>query len=170
MRDRAELLYVLAMKESLRKNRVSSLYGLVFLPIAVWCFIGGDYLIGCLFAPVGLARVYMALLFWQAYTKGRRETGLEAIRVVRLRQEMNNPKVYEFEADYFQQKDKLFETRIRWAGFTEYKVVERNLLLSSEYSPDCHYIIIGEDEVGTEGFTAIVAFLEGKVKRTETPG
>jgi hypothetical protein len=58
----------------------------------------------------------------------------------------------------------LYDFRVEWSAFREYVVVERILFLRLAETIVDQSFMVGEDELGTDGFEAVLAFVGTMVK------
>jgi hypothetical protein len=56
-----------------------------------------------------------------------------------------------------------YMSKIQWAAFKEYEVIEGNLFLRLAETLDGNSIILGENEVGTEEFRSLVDYVGTRV-------
>jgi len=86
------------------------------------------------------------------------------------RREMNkDTSIWEFNDIFFRYKDMYYDQSIKWAAFRGYQVIGKNLFLSLAESIDQSYII-GEEEIGVDEFSNVLAFIDEKIKNLEPGG
>jgi hypothetical protein len=120
--------------------------------------------VGYCFLGAGLYILLTTAGYFRHYWKKKGQYRQYAKRIVDRRVKDQEITVYEFNDDYFRCKDILYDSKIAWAAFKGYEIAERNLFLKlAESLDERSFILLGEDEFGTEKFKEVIDFMRSKM-------
>ncbi|MDN3673533.1 hypothetical protein QWY99_10755 [Flavobacterium branchiarum] len=154
-------LYWLKTLKNYKRNLIISIIGILLGSLIVY----GKGNVGYVFIAMG---AYGILEFYKikvAYNRSKRKY-LEAInKVVEEQIKSCENSIWEFNEDYFGYKDYKFDLKIKWEGFSGFRIIEENLFLDVINNHLLSYIL-SKEEIGEEKFENLEAFIETKLKRT----
>lgn len=121
--------------------------------------------VGYVFMAMGTYGIFEFYKIRVAHHRSKRKY-FEAINKV-VEEQINSSKnsIWEFNEDYFGYKDYKFDLKIKWEGFSGFRVIEDNLFLDV-INKDLLSYILGKEEIGEEQFENLIVFIETKLKRT----
>ncbi len=121
--------------------------------------------VGYVFIIIG---IYGLLEFYKimvAYNRSKKKYTKAINKIVEEQIKSGENSIWEFNEDYLGYKDYKFDLKIKWNGFSGFRVIEDNLFLDLVDNNLSSYII-GKEEVGEDQFQNLLTFIETKLKRT----
>ncbi|WP_040282910.1 hypothetical protein, partial [Psychroserpens damuponensis] len=160
--NQTELIIPLIYKRYLKDARESLIVGLISTLIGITIIIGKSNL-GIVFIILGVFYIVKAYPKFQLYYK-LKSTYLEKIKekVAEVQSDFGNG-IFEFKDESIKYIDKNITREIKWTEFKGFKIKDSNLLMLLEPEKG-DILIIGESEIGSEGFKKIVDLVKTKLK------
>lgn len=154
-----ELVWKKTLK-NYKRNLLISLGGIIVGSLIVY----GKGNVGFVFIAIGFYGIFEFYKIRVTYSRSKRNY-LEAInKVVEEQLKSGENSIWEFNEDYFGYKDYKFDLKIKWQGFSGFRVIEGNLFLDVVNHQLLSYIL-GKEEIGGEQFENLLQFIETKLKR-----
>lgn len=161
-----KLAFNVAWKTNLKKNKRRLYWGVPSLLFGIFQIFLENYL-GLLFLGIGIHYLINFFEFYNFY-KTRKKSYFDNVNTEIGKQKIADEKmVWEFKDEYFSVKDYIHSIKINWSGFKSFNIVENTLLLYLNYHLSPSYML-SENELGTENFQKIVAFLNAKINKQPT--
>jgi hypothetical protein len=144
-----------------KRNLIICVIGLLAGCLIVY----GNGNVGYVFIAIGSYGIFEFCKIKIAYNRSKRKY-IEALNSIIEGQIKNGENsIWKFNKDYFGYKDYKFDLKIKWEGFSGFRVIEDNLFLDVINNQLLSYIL-GKEEIGEEQFQNLITFIETKLKRT----
>lgn len=144
-----------------KRNLIISIGGILLGSLIVY----GKGNVGYVLIALGTYGIFEFCKIRVAYKRSKRKYTEAINNVVEEQIKSGENSIWEFNEDYFGYKDYKFDLKIKWKGFSGFRVIEDNLFLDIMNNHLLSYIL-GKEEIGEEQFQSLITFIETKLKRT----
>ena len=144
-----------------KRNLIISICGILLGSLIVY----GKGNVGYVLIAMGAYGIFEFFKIKVAYNRSKKKYTETINNVVKEQIKSGENSIWEFNEDYFGYKDYKFDLKIKWEGFSGFKVIEDNLFLDLINNHLLSYIL-GKEEIGEEQFQSLIGFIETKLKRT----
>ncbi|WP_298136919.1 hypothetical protein [Flavobacterium sp.] len=154
-------LYWKKTLKSYKRNLIISIVGILLGSLIVY----GNGNVGFVFIAMGTYGIFEFCKIRVAYNNSKRKYFETINKLVEEQIKSGTNSTWEFNEDNFAYKDYKFDLKIKWEGFSGFRVIEDNLFLDVINNHLLSYIL-GKEEIGDEQFENLIVFIETKLKRT----
>lgn len=160
--NQIELILPFIYKPYLKDARESLIVGIISTVMGISIIIGKSYF-GIVFLLMGVFYIIKAFPKFQLYNQ-LKSTYFEKIKekVSEVESDHGNG-IFEFKNESLKYVDKHITRDIKWSEFKGFKIKDSNLIMFLEPEKG-DILVIGENEIGSENYKWIIAFVKTKLK------
>jgi hypothetical protein len=161
-REQQRLALKLAFKKNLIRTAVNFFCGVVVILMGWLNINGGHPNGGYFFLAIGISFVLNVINYLRYYWRSAKKHQGIYQAMAEVREKSEDVSTWEFGEEAFRYKDIYYDNSIKWAAFSGYKIIERNIFLVLAETQGQSFVL-GEKEVGVYQFAKLVDLLKGKL-------